>query len=248
MADYSSAPSAQFDDTLIPDGTLARGFLKVRPHNLAAGAIETPPKKGKNNYLDCEITIVEGPHMNRKVWTKIMRGPDEKSLNMGNAQMKAILEFGFNASPTNPAGYRLPDDYAPLWDENQGGGCPVGIKIKLEPAKGEYKAKNDVSMYLTPNPDAGAAFKEYQRLVKGDTAPANAAPAAKAAPAAQPAWQTQPAQPAPQPMQQPTSHPVTAAAQATVAAVAAQPWGNAGSPGPSPAQLTNGKPGWLKNA
>lgn len=237
MADYSSAPSAQFDDTLIPDGALARGFLKVRPYNLAAGSIETPPKKGKNNYLDCEIAIVDGPHAGRKVWTKIMRGPEEKSLNMGNAQIRAILEFGFNAGPHNPAGYRLPDDYAPLWDENQGGGCPVGVKIKLEAAKGEYKAKNDVAMFLTPNPDGGAAFKEYGRLIKGDTAPANAAPAAKAAPAAQPAWQTQPAQQAPQPMQQ-SPQPVTAAAQ---------PWGNSASPAATQ-QATGGKPGWLKNA
>lgn len=197
MADYSSGPTRQGTDfELIPDGVLAKGWLTVEPYQ--GGAI-TPPKDGKeNSYLKCKITITEGPFERRIVFTNIMRGPGEKALNMGNAQLRAILEYGNNAGPHNPKGYVLPGDdgeeFMP-WTQD---GIPVAIKVKAKYATDEekkkgWKDKNEVALFLSPNPESDG-HKDFLRLQKGDTGPTKPA-AAPAQGTSAPPW-SKPAAPA----------------------------------------------------
>ncbi len=201
MADYSSAPTKQGSGELIPHGTLARGWFQVEPFNLNGRMIETPPKAGgkaKNSYLKARITITEGEHERRIVFHNLMRGPEDKAKNMGNAQMRAILEYG-NGFPTNPRWAFIDDDYGQLWDDARGGGMPCGIKIGIEKGKDGYADKNVVLAFLSPNPESDS-HKDYLKLVRGETAPAAKPAAGPAGPqswtTAAPAAASQPAQPA----------------------------------------------------
>lgn len=234
MADFSTAPTTQGTSIeLIPDGTLAKGWLTIRPWNADQGIIEKPSEKGVSFYLDGEVTIIEGPFERRKLFPKIMRGPKpnlsgddtkkaERNLNMGNAQIRAILEYGRNAGPSNPSGYVLPgeagQEFAP-WCYD---GIPVAIKIGIEkgqdrPGGGKYDDKNNVKLFLSPNPESDG-HKDFLRLQKGETGTTKtAAPAS-----AQPAW-NKPA----------TTNLPLPPATAAPAAQAAQP---------------QGRPAWMNNA
>lgn len=231
--DFSSAPSHQNDfGDLIPHGTLAWAWLVVRPHNVEAGHIETPSKTSEARYLDCELTITDGPFTRRKIFTKIGRGGSEKYINMGNAALRAILEVGQGAGPQNPAGYQIDDDYGQLWDDNRGGGLKVAIKVKVEKGKGDYEDKNDVAAFLSPHPESSHK-KDFDRLVVGAIAPSATAKGAGAKPpAAGPAWATPAAQ---------TAAPAPAAAPPTQAPVQAP----AQTTPPPASQTTGAKPAWL---
>ena len=179
---------------LIPDGTLAFGTIEIRPFNVDQGIIVTTSKNGSGNgYLDCEITITEGPYAGRKVWTNIgVRSgrPDEQKgrdyIMSGTAALQHIVEVGRNAHPTkNPDAYllgvNLPDgDEGAYWEIN---GLRCAIRIGVEQSDG-YKAKNKVVRFLSPNPGS-ETYKDYERLLKGDTAPPQTAAApSQQAPAA----------------------------------------------------------------
>lgn len=187
LFDFSTAPTDQFGDTgLLPDGTLAKAVLHIRS---GPSSIETVSKANPDNaYLDCELTILEGPYARRKVWHRIgVRGSDGW-VNQGRAAIRAALEFGRGASEQNPAGYQI-SDFADLDD------LTVGIKIKIEKGTGGYADKNVVAQFLSPNPSS-STHKDFQALVSGALpaaqnveAASNPTPAQQAAPATnKPSW------------------------------------------------------------
>lgn len=213
MADFSTAQTRQGTDfELIPDGVLAKGWLTVEPFAPDQGHILTPPKgAAKNSYLKCKIQITEGEYERRVIFHNIMRGPEEKAMNMGNAQLRAILEYGANAGPSNPKGYQIDDNFTPFWSGDSAG-IPVAIKVKAkrstaeELAKG-WKDRNEVALFLSPNPESDG-HKDFLRLQKGETGPAKPA-ASTAAPAT--SW-TKPAAPAAPAAAQPKAAAPAAAA------------------------------------
>ena len=250
VMDFSGAERQNDFSTLIPQGTLCWGMLKVRPFNLDAGLWETPSKNGSGNkYLDCEVIIQGGKYNLRRVWTRIGTGGSEKYVNMGRSQTRAILEVGKQASEQNPAGYAI-DSYSEV------NGLQVAFKVKEEPEQNGYDAKNEVAVFLSPVDPV--TKKDFERLVAGDTEPkgkqnirsapgggvaAQAAPTARwaqggdpnvpapAQPAANPnqapAWLATPDTPAPaeQPPPKPTSpigRPQTTAVPQPTTAVPAQ--------------------------
>lgn len=243
MADYSQAPNQQMGDfDLIPDGTLAWAYFAVRPFNLDQGLIEKESQTTPGNkYLDCELTIAEGEFARKKVWTIIGVAGAEKFVNMGGAQIRAILECGRGAGPGNPAGYVIDDDFGQFWDENRGAPLRVAVKIGIEKGKDGYKDKNTVKAFLSPNPEA-SSHKDYLALMAGQTVakPAASKPAAAAAPS----WGNPAAA-------QPTAQPATQPAVARTAAPAKPNWGApqttaAPQPAGQPAQHTGAKPAWLQ--
>lgn len=196
--DFSNAaPQNDFD--LIPAGTLAFGVLNIRPFGPPEdpNRWETPSQSSDAQYLDCELTISEGPYNKRKIFTKIGTRGSEKYVNMGRSSIRSILEVGRNASQANMAGYQI-KNYGDL------NGLLVAVEVKVEKG-GQYKDKNEVQAWLTPNQES-ATHKKFQKLVemkqagypRGNqaTAPTQAAPApawasASPAPAAPPAPATQ---------------------------------------------------------
>ena len=197
MFDFSNAPTDQggVGDT-IPEGTLAWAILTVRPHNLAVGAVLTPSKSNPDNrYLDCELTILEGPYARRKVWHMIGLEGSDKWVAQGMSSVRHILEVGrviTNFAAGEPK-YRLNESLGEraFMELNE---LRCAVKLGIEKQEG-YEAKNRVKAFLSPNPTSNT-HKDFMRLVSGDTAgpapvakPAGAAwGAGVAAAPARPAW------------------------------------------------------------
>lgn len=233
---FADAPGQNDFSELIPHGTLAWAIMRLRWYNFDMGIAETPSKSSDGKYLDMELTIEGGDWHGRKVWTRIGVVGSEKYVNMGRAAIRAILESGRNAHPTeNPGGYML-NHYGDL--DNGGQGLKVAVKIKVEPGTAKYpNDKNDVAVWLSPNPDGGTR-KDWDRLMMGDTKPSANVSQPKArggntggAPqSAGPSWAQQPA------AQPPTQQPA--------------PQAQAAPPPPPPNQggtATGAAPGWLTN-
>ena len=75
-----SCPSCAVND-LIPDATEAKVTLKIRPGGYddeVQGWTDGVASKGKTGaaYLNCEFTVIQGPHKNRKIFSLIgLRSP-----------------------------------------------------------------------------------------------------------------------------------------------------------------------------
>jgi hypothetical protein len=190
-------PNKQFaGGELIPHGTLAWGVLKIKPFNFDMGLIATtakqPGKDGKHGkYLDAEVTITEGPHARRKVFTRVSVAGTQAAVDAGFAAIRHILETGRGASDANPGGYvigaQTPAGSDAMFMELDGLKVAVRIAVEDERPKNKdnpngekWPAKNSVGAFLSPNP-ASDTHKDFARLQAGDTAPKTVAPKAAAA-------------------------------------------------------------------
>jgi hypothetical protein len=102
MFDYSNAPD-QRSDELIPAGTVATLQLHIRPGNAGEGGLLTRSKDGTCEMLDCEFTVVAGPHTRRKLWERyVLSGTttgQEEALKISRAKLRAIIESARGIKP-----------------------------------------------------------------------------------------------------------------------------------------------------
>jgi len=126
-----------------------------------------PTRDGLSQRLALELELLDAPYAGRKVWdgfTVTTKKTDEnslKSLQIGRGQVTRLcMALGM------PNGFRHPDDLCHKMFE---------VAIKIEPAKGDYEAKNRVSDFKLP--ESAAA----QVAGKPGAKPA-AKPAARATP------------------------------------------------------------------
>lgn len=174
--DFSTAPQEQ-GGSLIPENTLAWATVNVRPKASDMGVITFKGKDNPDNrYLDLEIELTSGPATGRKVFHKLGVAGSEKWVTMSMAAIRHVLEVGKRAGPDNPGGYmlgvNLPDGDDRMWMELDGLQC--AIEVGVEPAKGDFKAKNSIKAFLSPHPDS-PTNKKFQALVAGETSSGPAA-------------------------------------------------------------------------
>src|SRR6516225_942464 len=102
MFDYSNAPD-QRSDELIPAGTVATLQLHIRPGNAGEGGLLTRSKDGTCEMLDCEFTVVAGPHTRRKLWERMVlsgtTAGHEMAVGISRGKLRAMLESGRNIKP-----------------------------------------------------------------------------------------------------------------------------------------------------
>lgn len=183
---FADAPTEQGGEiVLIPDGTLAFATVNVRPKAIDMGVVSIKGKDNPDNrYLDLMIELTSGPSVGRKIFHKLGVAGSEKWVNMSMAAIRHILEVGNGAGPGNPGGYmlgvKLADGDDRMWMELDGMQC--AIKVGIEPAKGDFKAKNSIRSFLSPNPDSPtakdfAALQSGATMAAGSPAPAGTNPA-----------------------------------------------------------------------
>lgn len=234
MPNFGDAPQQYDGSSLIPNGTIIRGIINIRPHNADQGIIAKQSKKTPDNwYLDVEITATEGKFARRKVFDNIGVAGSEKFVNNGRAAIKAILEFN-GAGPNHMAGYNVPqtgDHPVHGVDWMALDGKEIAAKVKIEKGKDDYPDKNKIAVFLTPLDPS--LKKDWERFISGDwDAVETARPAQQAA--TQPAWSAQGTQPV-----------------AGTPAQSAPAWGGTFAQGqaqgaaPQPAQQPLGRPSWM---
>lgn len=104
-------------------------------------ASEEKDNRAKNGrYLELEFTILAPSHANRKVWVRLnLENPNDTAVDIARRDLSAICRAVGVLRP------RMPEELH---------GRPLGIKVTVKPAKGDYAESNEVKGYAPVGEDA----------------------------------------------------------------------------------------------
>ncbi|TCT10518.1 hypothetical protein EDC22_10515 [Tepidamorphus gemmatus] len=181
---------------LIPDGTFAKVAMTIRP-----GGIDGPDEIDRGLLkastssdvllLDCEFTVVEGPHARRKfrqMFTVQGGKVDEQGVSMGwkisKSTFRAMIDSALGLDPNDMSeAAKSKRILRGLADLN---GIVFVAKIRVEPSDNPaYRDQNRLDRVVLPNE------KEWKAVMEGrevPPSPSRRAVPATAQPSAQPAW------------------------------------------------------------
>ena len=212
---------------LIPDGTFAKVRLTIRPGGvngatpMDAGVLKAS-QSSDAKMLDCEFTVVEGPHARRKFWQSftVAGGKvDEKGQSIGwkisKASFRAMVDSALGLDPKDESPAAKAKRVLPGLKHLDG--IVFAARIMVEPASNpQYRDQNRIANVVLPDEPQHAAIMRGEAVppepvnapprkaasapAPGWQAPTPAWGAQPQAPAAAPAWGAQ--APAPQPTQQ----------------------------------------------
>jgi hypothetical protein len=183
MADFNNAgPQRSFD--VIPAGTIATLHLTVRPGNAGEGGWLRRSKDGDSEGLDLEFTVVDGPFTKRKFWSLLtLFGTKPNHAIAGEisaSRLRAILESARGIRPDDKSdAARKARQTASYADFD---GLRFIGRIGIEPAQGNFKAKNTIEEVITPD---RKDWRTVEQVAKDATSasPQPAQPAIAKAPA-----------------------------------------------------------------
>ncbi|MCE6967598.1 hypothetical protein [Cereibacter sphaeroides] len=181
---------------LIPDGTFAKVRLTIRPGGvngatpMDAGLLKAS-QSSDAKMLDCEFTVLEGPHARRKFWQSftVAGGKlDEKGQSIGwkisKSTFRAIVDSALGLDPRDESPAAKAKRVLPGLRHLEG--IVFAARIMVEPASNpQYRDQNRIANVVLPDEPLHAA------IMRGETVPpdpVNAAPR-KAASVAAPGWQ-----------------------------------------------------------
>lgn len=243
MFDMNDA-EPQKTSELIPDGTFAKVIMTIRPGGIdGESEIDQGLLKAPNNptsdtrMLDCEFTVVEGPHAKRKLWQMftVQGGKvDENGVSIAwkisKSTFRAMIDSALGLDPADMSeAAKQKRILRGLADLN---GITFVAKIKIEPSEDpRYGDQNRLDRVVVPTE------KEWKLVMDGKDVPPSPSRSRSAGgkqAATQPAWSQGSAHgtpPAPAQSRSPQSS-------------AAQPWSQLASTAPAPAAKPPG-PAWL---
>jgi hypothetical protein len=207
----------QRPDGVIPDGVYCQLHMNVRRggENIA-GCSEFDlglfklSKASDAAYLDCEFTVISGPHKSRKLWQNLVvsggkLGEDgvSKAWNISKATIRAMIDSALGLDPSDMS------DAAKAKRALRGFSDLDGIeffaKIGIEPGDQspdgfQYPHKNRIAHVVVPGEPQYAALKNGQEVAPAPSSRQAAQPRQLTA-QPKPAWQQDapakaPAQPA----------------------------------------------------
>jgi hypothetical protein len=184
MVDYNNA-GEQRSFEIIPDGTIAVCQMNIRAGNSGPNGLFKRSKSGEAEGLDAEFIVVEGPHAKRKFWAfMILSGTTDghaQAADITMRRLRAILESARGIKPTDVSEAAKKARVAEYEDFD---GLRFVVKIGVEAASGEYKAKNVLAEAITPDRKEWHAVEQDTRPVATGTV----APVGGVTPIAKPAW------------------------------------------------------------
>jgi hypothetical protein len=156
MIDFNSAEQQQ-EFGLIPAGAIAKIRLTIKAGNDISDPFLTQSKNGDSAYLDCELVIMEGQYVRRKIFDKIGISGSDNWVNMGKARIRAILESAKNINPKDMSEAAVSARKINSFEELNG--LEFVAKIGVEHDRnGVYQDKNKIALIITPD---HVAYKEY---------------------------------------------------------------------------------------
>jgi hypothetical protein len=187
MLNFNEA-DAQRSYDVIPEGTVATVHMTVRPGGAGEGGWLRLSKDEHSKGLDCELTVVDGPHAKRKFWSLLTIS----GTTPGHAQAAEISGTKLRAILESARGVK-PDDES---EAAQQARCVAGYgdfdglrfvaRIGIEPPQNGYKAKNTLDQIITPDRTDWHAVEQVAKA--GSTPIAQTAGKAEPAKIAKPSW------------------------------------------------------------
>ena len=163
----------QMNGEIIPDGTFAKVTMAIRPGGVDGQSkidqcLLKAPKDATSNVLmlDCEFTVVEGPHARRKFWQMftVQGGKvDENGVSIGwkisKSTFRAMIDSALGLAPDDMSEEaKAKRVLRGLADLN---GITFVAKIAVEQSA-QYKDKNKLDRVVLPNE------KEWQAIMRGE--------------------------------------------------------------------------------
>jgi hypothetical protein len=156
MIDFNNAEE-QREFRLIPNNTIAKARLTIKPGNDVSDPFLTQSKSGDSSYLDCEFVIMEGQFVRRKIFDKIGISGSDAWVNSGKSRIRAILESAKNVNPKDISESAISARKINLFDDLNG--LEFVAKIGVEHDKnGVYRDRNKIASIITPE---HVSYKEY---------------------------------------------------------------------------------------
>jgi hypothetical protein len=144
--DFNKA-SDQFE--LIPDRTVALVQLNIRQ---GEGGLFKRSKNGQAEGLDAEVIVVGGKYDKRKFydWMTVSGTTDghAQAADITHGKLRAIIESARGIKPTDVSEAAKKARVVEYADFD---GIRFYAQIGVEPAKGEFRAKNVLARIITPD-------------------------------------------------------------------------------------------------
>jgi len=136
---------------VIADKTVAVVQLNIRPGDAGEGGLFKRSKNGQAEGLDCELIVVGGPYDKRKFWDWMtISGTTDnhaQAADITHRKLRAIIE---SARGIKPADVSEAAKKARIAEYADFDGIRFLAQIGVEPAKGDYRAKNFLAQIITP--------------------------------------------------------------------------------------------------
>lgn len=159
--DFNTAGEQRSFD-VIADKTVAVVQLNIRPGDAGEGGLFKRSNNRQAEGLDCELIIVGGPYDKRKFWDwmTVSGTTDGHSQAADNThrKLRAIIESARGIKPSDVSEAAKKARVADYADFD---GIRFLAQIGVEPAKGDYRAKNFLAQIITPE------RKEWQPVEQG---------------------------------------------------------------------------------
>ena len=199
MLDLNDAEPQRSSD-LIPDGSFAKVSMVLRPggvdgpNPMDAGLLKASSQPGSDVLsLDCEFTVVEGPHVRRKFWQQLTISGgkvDEKGVSLGwsitKRTIRGMIESALGINPKDESPEAQAKRTLPSLKSLDG--IVFIAKVRVKPGNDGYDGQNQLDIAVTPD------MPEWDKVMKGEDVPPRPGQrrAAKVNPPANttPAWQT----------------------------------------------------------
>lgn len=165
---FSPESSVQAAAELLPVGTLAKCLLVIKD-------VKTGKDSGAQ-YVNVELRVTEGPFEGRVFFDMISNPLDPKASEggkkMGILALTRICEAVGVFSHTRPESYnRYNRADATIFDILKDiDGHRVCVRTRIEKGKDGHADKTKVAEYLTPNPNSGTGYKDWEKLMNPQAA------------------------------------------------------------------------------
>jgi len=176
MFDFNTAETQREP---IPADTVAVIQLDVKPGGVGDGGWLKASKDGTSRGLDCEFTVVDGEHAKRKFWWRLtLEGETDghkDARDISRRVLRAIWESARGIKPDDKS------EDARKARQVADAGAFDGVRfigrIGVEPAKGNYPAKNMLLEVITPERKNWRPVEQVKRADRLAQQPAVSEPA-----------------------------------------------------------------------
>jgi hypothetical protein len=163
MFDFNTA-SEQRDFDLIPDKTEAVVQMHIQEGDAGEDGLLKRSNNGQAEMLRCEFTVVEGIHTKRKFFDNmVLSGTTDghaQAAEISKSRLRAILESARGIKPKDVSEAAQKARVVELRDLE---GIRFWARIGIEPAKGEYRAKNILHSVITPDMKEWRAIQQVEQ-------------------------------------------------------------------------------------
>lgn len=120
-----------------------------------------PTKAGTGEYLQLELTVLEGDHSGRKLWDRLnLDNPNQTAVDIAQRTLSAIC---------HAVGNLTPNDSAELHD------IPLMAKVSVKPAADGFDPRNEVKGYKAYGEEAARPTAPPSTQARANRAPTPAA-------------------------------------------------------------------------